>query len=192
MIGLGLALSQPERRVLVITGDGDMLMGMGSLATIALQKPPNLSIVVLDNERYGETGMQATHTAGPVDLAAVAHSCGFEQAATLYEEEEFDHATPTILEGEGPLFFVIKIRAEDPPLVLPPRDGAHLKDRFRMALLGTDKGVNPAVAGERSDSPAWHLCQLLCGEIQPGRHRVVGVEPRPAGDARRGPHGKRL
>tara|TARA_Y100001934_G_scaffold227019_1_gene272547 strand:- start:3062 stop:3682 length:621 start_codon:yes stop_codon:yes gene_type:complete len=144
MIGLGLALSQPERRVLVITGDGDMLMGMGSLATIALQRPSNLSIVVLDNERYGETGMQATHTAGPVDLAAVAHSCGFEQAATLYDEEEFDHATPTILEGEGPLFFVIKIRAEDPPLVLPPRDGAHLKDRFRMALLGSEKGVNPA------------------------------------------------
>ena len=145
MIGLGLALAQPERRVLVITGDGDMLMGMGSLATIAIQRPVNLSIVVLDNERYGETGMQSTHTAGSVDLAAVAHSCGFEQAATLYAQEEFDHATPTILEGEGPLLFVIKIRAEDPPLVLPPRDGAHLKDRFRMALLSTDKGVNPAV-----------------------------------------------
>lgn len=145
MIGLGLALAQPNRRVLVITGDGDMLMGLGSLATIALQGPANLSIVVLDNERYGETGMQATHTAGPTDLAAVAHACGFEQAATLYDEEEFDRATPTILEGEGPLFFAIKVRAEEPPLVLPPRDGAHLKDRFRMALLGPGQGVNPAV-----------------------------------------------
>ena len=145
MIGLGLALAQPERRVLVITGDGDMLMGLGSLASIALQGPTNLSIVVLDNERYGETGMQATHTAGPVDLAAVAQACGFVQSATLYDEEEFDQATPTILEGEGPMFFAIKIRAEELPLILPPRDGAHLKDRFRMALLGTEKGVNPAV-----------------------------------------------
>ncbi len=145
MIGLGIALAQPERRVLVITGDGDMLMGLGSLATIALQRPANLSIVVLDNERYGETGMQATHTAGPVDLAGVAHACGFEQAATIYDADELDQATPTILEGEGPTFFNIKIRAEEPPLVLPPRDGAHLKDRFRMALLGSAKGVNPTV-----------------------------------------------
>ena len=143
MIGLGIALAQPERRVLVITGDGDMLMGLGSLATIALQRPTNLAIVVLDNERYGETGMQATHTAGPIDLAAVAHACGFEQAATLYEEQEFDQATPAILEGEGPMFFAVKVRAEEPPLVLPPRDGAHLKDRFRVALLGEEKGVNP-------------------------------------------------
>jgi thiamine pyrophosphate-dependent acetolactate synthase large subunit-like protein len=145
MIGLGLALAQPERRVLVITGDGDMLMGLGSLATIALQRPTNLSIIVLDNERYGETGMQATHTAGPIDLAAVAHACGFEQAATIYNEDEFDQATPAILEGEGPMFFDIKIRAEEPPLILPPRDGAHLKDRFRVALLGPEKGVNPTV-----------------------------------------------
>lgn len=145
MVGLGLALAQPARRVAVITGDGEMLMGLGSLATIAVQAPANLAVAVLDNERYGETGMQATHTAGPIDLAAVAHACGFEQAATLYEEEEFDQATPTILEGEGPMFFAIKVRAEEPPLVLPPRDGAHLKDRFRVALLGGEKGVNPAV-----------------------------------------------
>ena len=138
MIGLGLALARPDRRVLVVTGDGDMLMGLGSLATVALQRPANLSVVVLDNERYGETGMQATHTAGPTDLAAVAHACGFEQAATLHDEEELDRATPAILEGEGPLFFAVKVRAEAPPLVLPPRDGAHLKDRFRTALIGTE------------------------------------------------------
>src|SRR5438876_1711086 len=78
MMGLGLALAQPERRVLVITGDGEMLMGLGSLATIGVQKPGNLSVVVIDNERYGETGMQETHTARGVDLAAAALACGFK------------------------------------------------------------------------------------------------------------------
>src|SRR5947199_6356778 len=70
MIGLGLALAQPRRRVLVITGDGEMLMALGALATIAVQRPANLTLVVLDNERYGETGMQKTHTAYGVDLPA--------------------------------------------------------------------------------------------------------------------------
>ena len=72
MIGLGLALAQPKRRVLVITGDGEMLMGLGSLATIGVQQPANLTVVVIDNERYGETGMQETHTAHGIDLKAVA------------------------------------------------------------------------------------------------------------------------
>jgi thiamine pyrophosphate-dependent acetolactate synthase large subunit-like protein len=77
MIGLGLALAQPKRRVLVITGDGEMLMGLGSLATIGVQQPPNLSVVVIDNGRYGETGMQETHTAAGVDLAAIASASLF-------------------------------------------------------------------------------------------------------------------
>ena len=79
MIGLGLALAQPARRVLVLTGDGDMLMGLASLATIATQAPANLAIVVLDNERHGETGMQPTHTAHRTDLAAAAAACGFAE-----------------------------------------------------------------------------------------------------------------
>ena len=82
MMGLGLALAQPKRRVLVITGDGEMLMGIGSLATIGVQRAANLSVVVIDNERYGETGMQATHTASGVDLAAVARACGFRKASS--------------------------------------------------------------------------------------------------------------
>ena len=80
MMGLGLALAQPKRRVLVITGDGEMLMGLGALATIGVQKPANLTVVVIDNERYGETGMQATHTASGVDLAGVAKACGFKNS----------------------------------------------------------------------------------------------------------------
>ena len=135
MIGIGLALAQPQRRVLVITGDGELLMGLGSLATIAVQRPTNLAIVVFDNERYGETGMQATHTAHGVDLAAIARACGFSQTGTLRETSEVEAVRPVIRAAPGPLLYVAKVRAEPLPFALPPRDGAYLKDRFRDALL---------------------------------------------------------
>ena len=138
MIGLGLALARPERRVLVITGDGELLMALGSLATIAVQRPPNLALVVLDNERYGETGMQATHTAHGVDLAGIAAAAGFPVAGTIRAPEEVDAARQIIRTEQGPIFYAIKVRAEPLPFVLPPKDGAHLKDRFRLALLGPD------------------------------------------------------
>jgi len=137
-VGLGLALAQPSRRVLVITGDGEMLMGLGSLATVAIQQPSNLAIVVLDNERYGETGMQLTHTAGDVDLAAVAAATGFPIYCEVSNEEELHSELPQILNAEGPVFVNIKVRAENLPLILPAKDGAYLKDRFRLALLGPD------------------------------------------------------
>jgi thiamine pyrophosphate-dependent acetolactate synthase large subunit-like protein len=136
MIGLGLALARPERRVLVITGDGEQLMALGSLATIAVQRPANLALVVLDNERYGETGMQATHTAQGVDLAGIAAAAGFAVAGTIREPEELEAARPVIRSEAGPIFYAVKVRAEPLPFVLPPKDGAHLKDRFRLALLG--------------------------------------------------------
>src|SRR5471030_3358561 len=82
MIGLGLALAQPGRRVLVITGDGEMLMGMGSLATVAAARAPNLAIAVLDNARYGETGSQHSHTGLTADLEAIAAACGWTATAT--------------------------------------------------------------------------------------------------------------
>ncbi len=135
-IGLGLALAQPGRRVLAITGDGEMLMGLGALATVAAQAPRNLAIVVLDNERYGETGMQPTHTAHDTDLAAVAAACGIGLAGTVRDAAGLRAAIPTIRGADGPVFHAIKVRAEDLPLVLPPRDGVTLKDRFRAALLG--------------------------------------------------------
>jgi thiamine pyrophosphate-dependent acetolactate synthase large subunit-like protein len=138
VIGLGLALARPDRRVLVITGDGEMLMGLGGLATIAVQAPRNLAIVVLDNERYGETGMQPTHTAHDVDLAAMAAAAGFRLTGTVRDEPALEAAKPRIREAEGPVFFAVKVRAEALPLVLPPKDGAYLKDRFRAALLGED------------------------------------------------------
>ena len=104
MIGLGMALAQPNLPVVVITGDGEMLMGMGVLATVGLQKPGNLTIVVLDNEVYGETGGQASHTAATVDLVGVARSCGIADAralATMAEIEAFAPACRTSQAGRA-------------------------------------------------------------------------------------------
>ena len=135
-MGLGLAISQPDKRVMVMTGDGEMLMAMGSFATVAAQMPENLAIVVFDNERYGETGMQATHTAGPVDLVAVAKACGFPVAEQVQTEAELQAALPIIKEAKGPVFVDIKVKTENLPFVLPTKDGVHLKNRFREKLLG--------------------------------------------------------
>jgi len=122
--------------VLVVTGDGEMLMGLGSLATVGVQRPPNLSVVVIDNERYGETGMQATHTAHGVDLAQVALACRFRAAQVVRQQAELAALREAIHRGEGPLLAQIKVVDEKLPLELPPRDGALLRARFRRALLG--------------------------------------------------------
>jgi thiamine pyrophosphate-dependent acetolactate synthase large subunit-like protein len=136
MVGLGLALAQPKRRVLVLTGDGEMLMGMGALATVAAQRVDNLAIVVLDNERYGETGMQPTHTALGADLAGIAASCGIKMTRTVADEGGLDELVTLTRQAPGPVFGVVKVAAEKLPLVLPARDGTWLKHRFRAALLG--------------------------------------------------------
>jgi thiamine pyrophosphate-dependent acetolactate synthase large subunit-like protein len=136
MTGLGLALAQPQRRVLVLTGDGEMLMGLGSLATIGVQRPGNLTLVVIDNERYGETGMQATHTAHGVDLAAIARAAGFASSVLVRDMGGVAHLRQSVQKDAGPHFAQIKVAAEKVPLALPPRDGALLKNRFRQALLG--------------------------------------------------------
>lgn len=141
VMGLGLTIAQPERRVLVITGDGEMLMGLGALATIGVKKPQNLAIVVCDNERYGETGMQLTATAGTIDLPAMAAAAGFVETGTIRSENEFGDVVPRVLTASGPLFYSVKVRAEDLPLVMPPKDGVTLKDRFRVALLGAETAL---------------------------------------------------
>jgi thiamine pyrophosphate-dependent acetolactate synthase large subunit-like protein len=135
MLGLGLALAQPRRRVLVVTGDGEMLMGLGALATIGVQRAANLTVVVIDNERYGETGMQATHTAHGVDLAAVARACGFKESRIVTRESELATLRSLIYEKAGPNFAQVKVVVEKLPLVLPPHDGVVLKERFRAAVL---------------------------------------------------------
>ena len=138
MIGLGLALAQPGKKVLVVTGDGELLMGIGSLATIAVMKPRNLSVVVLDNERYGETGMQETHTGHGVNLAGMAKAAGFARALTVTTVVQVRRLKRRIYAGVGPLFAQVKVDAEKLPLVLPPREGSFIKNRFRIALLGPD------------------------------------------------------
>jgi thiamine pyrophosphate-dependent acetolactate synthase large subunit-like protein len=135
-VGLGLALAQPKRRVLVITGDGEMLMGLGALATVAVKRPDNLAILVIHNEHYGETGMQRTHTSTAVDLAGVALACGFRWSATVRQMRELDDAVATLHTAKGPILVVLKVSAARDPLVLPPWDGALLKSRFRQTLLG--------------------------------------------------------
>jgi len=137
-LALGLALAQPTRRVLVATGDAETLMGLGSLATVAVQMPENLAIAVFDNERYGETGMQATATAHTADIAGIASASGIPVTGTVRDDAELDAAIPKMLTQPGPSVFVIKVRAESLPFVLPPKDGAYLKDRFRIALLGEE------------------------------------------------------
>jgi thiamine pyrophosphate-dependent acetolactate synthase large subunit-like protein len=123
---------------------GQLLMGLGSLATIAVQRPANLALVVFDNECYGERGMQATHTAHGGDLVAVAVACGFPLTGILRAPDEVEAALPVIRTFPGPVLYVAKVRAEPLPFALPPKDGAYLKDRFRTALLGKWSGYNSA------------------------------------------------
>lgn len=135
-MGIGLAQARPGNRVLVLTGDGEMLMGIGSLATAMIHRPANLSVVVIDNERYGATGMQVTHTAQDIDVPGMARAAGWPIAATIASEAELEAAVPDILGGAGPAFFSMKVNSEDTPMALPPKDGVTLRDRFRRALLG--------------------------------------------------------
>jgi len=135
MIGLGLALAQPNLPVVVITGDGEMLMGMGSLATVGLQKPKNLSIVVLDNESYGETGGQVSHTAATADLVGVARACGISDSralSTLGEIEAFAKGMQDI--STGPRFANVKIDGTNLDRVLSNRDGIFVLTRLRGSL----------------------------------------------------------
>jgi thiamine pyrophosphate-dependent acetolactate synthase large subunit-like protein len=134
MIGLGLALAKPKHRVAVFTGDGEALMGMGALATIGVKRPKNLVIVVLDNGHYGETGMQASHTSGGVDLVAVAKGCGFRGGLNLDEDAGVARVRELLHEGEGPILVNARISNADTPRVLPIRDGHAIKLRFMQAV----------------------------------------------------------
>jgi thiamine pyrophosphate-dependent acetolactate synthase large subunit-like protein len=133
-VGLGLAIARPLRQVLVVTADGEMLMGIGSLATIAVQRPRNLSLVVLDNEVYGETGGQESHTALGVDLAGMARAAGFAEPWTVRERSELPRLRARIHEGAGPFFAAVKVSSARVPMVLPPRSGSFLHHRFREAV----------------------------------------------------------
>jgi thiamine pyrophosphate-dependent acetolactate synthase large subunit-like protein len=132
MIGLGLAIAQPTKRVLVITGDGEMLMGLGSLATVAAQAPDNFAVAVLDNGQFGETGAQRSHTGYGTNLAAVAAACGWPATTTASTMDEVQKLSGRLRQEK--LFAVIKISTAEVTRFLPPRDGAYLTHRFQAAL----------------------------------------------------------
>ena len=135
MIGLGLALAQPELPVVVITGDGEMLMGMGSLATVGLQQPKNLTIVVLDNESYGETGGQPSHTAAAADLVGIARACGISDSRALTTQLQLKTFAKSLHEvSAGPRFANVKIDAANLERVLSNRDGRFILTRLRGSL----------------------------------------------------------
>ena len=135
LVGLGLAQAQIDRTVLVVTGDGEQLMGLGGLATVAIAAPPNLVIVVLDNGHYGETGMQLSHTGFGLDLAAIARSAGFVEAQTVVDEAQVEAVAQSIREPAlGPRLYAVKVRAESLPRSLPPRDAVYGKNRLRDHL----------------------------------------------------------
>src|SRR5262245_25734432 len=136
LVGLGLALARPDRKVVVVTGDGEQLMGLGGLATIGVsRRPRNLTIVVIDNGRYGETGMQVSHTGLDLDLSRIAAACGFgdvRTARTLAEVSDLRELMRQ--ESDGPRFFVLKVKADAVERSLPSRDAVHGKNRFRAYL----------------------------------------------------------
>ena len=134
-LGLGLALAQPERAVIVITGDAELMMNSGALATIGARKPRNLSVIVLDNERFGETGEQVSHTSTGVDIAGIARASGFADAETVRDFARVGAVREHMVAQAGPYLAVLKIRAERSPVVMPPKSGVVLKSRFRQALL---------------------------------------------------------
>lgn len=133
-MGLGLALAQPDQSVVVITGDGEQLMGIGSLGTIAAKQPKNLTIVVLDNGHYGETGMQRSHTSLGTDLVAVAKGFGIAEAFATGTLEGSDDIARRIHARSATVFAQVFVEVEALPRALPPRDGPYIKHRFRAAL----------------------------------------------------------
>jgi thiamine pyrophosphate-dependent acetolactate synthase large subunit-like protein len=133
-VGFGLAMSQRSRPVLVLTGDGELLMGIGALASISQKLPPNLTIAVLDNGHYGETGMQVSHTGRGLELSRVAAACNFAHTAAIADMTSVAALRTRIHEKAGTTLATIKIAADELPRVLPPRDGVFVKNRFRAAL----------------------------------------------------------
>lgn len=137
MMGLGLALAKPERRVLVVTGDGELLMNVGSLATIASVNPANLSIICVDNGHYGETGYQRSHTSGVTDLAQMAAGAGIMQVRTITDAADLDQGQRMIREANGTSFVLLKVDTSKPPVF--KRDFAPGTSRLRFR---THLGLN--------------------------------------------------
>ncbi|MDP6517632.1 MAG: thiamine pyrophosphate-dependent enzyme [Alphaproteobacteria bacterium] len=135
-VGLGLALTQPGRRVLVATGDGELLMGLGALGTVGVMAPANLSILCVDNGHYQETGGQPSHTSLGVDLAAIAQGCGIPNIHGVATSDEIGAAAMALRAANGPVFVLLKVGMAAPPATRRSFDAAARKSAFRQALLG--------------------------------------------------------
>lgn len=133
-MGLGLALAQPSKSVVVITGDGEQLMGIGSLATIAVKQPANLTIVVLDNGHFGETGMQRSHSSLGTSLVGVAKGFGIADSFVVQQLDGFNDVARRVNARKGLALAQVLIKPDEPPRALPPRDGVYVKNRFRAEL----------------------------------------------------------
>ena len=133
-MALGLALAQPERRIIVLTGDGEILMALGAFATIAAKRPTNLALCILDNEAFAETGEQSGLTSQGVDLAGVARAAGFAAVDTITMQERTEAATSMLSTAAGPVCVVVKLPLGAPDKVLPIRDGFLQTARFRAHL----------------------------------------------------------
>ena len=134
MMGLGLALARPDKRVLVVTGDGELLMNVGALATIAVMNPPNLAIVCVDNGHYGETGWQKSHTSLGVDLEKIAIGFGIKRTMTISQEADLAAGSRFIREGNSTGFVLLRVLPTEPPHSKRNFDAAFCRDRFRTAL----------------------------------------------------------
>ena len=134
MIGLGLALARRDRRVLVVTGDGELLMNIGALATIAVMNPPNLAIVCVDNGHYGETGYQKSHTSLGVDLEKIATGAGVKLTRTIEDAADLAAGARLIREANATAFVLLRVAPTEPPAFKRVMDPAFCRDRFRTAL----------------------------------------------------------
>jgi thiamine pyrophosphate-dependent acetolactate synthase large subunit-like protein len=136
MMGLGLALARPEQRVLVVTGDGELLMNLGALAVIAVMNPPNLAVLCIDNGHYGETGWQQSHTSLGVDLEKIAAGAGIKRTATVAAEADLAAGARLLREGNGSAFVLLRVKPNEPPPFRRNFDASFLRDRFHAALPG--------------------------------------------------------
>ncbi|MFT5507932.1 MAG: thiamine pyrophosphate-dependent acetolactate synthase large subunit-like protein [Hyphomicrobiaceae bacterium] len=135
---LGLALAQPNKRILALTGDGEMMMGIGSLGVVADQAPGNLAILVLDNEHFGETGRQTGLSSNQADLCKIAEGFGIKQTMAVTEHGAVGELADFLFKAPGPVFATAKIALSDDPWMLPVKDGVAIAQRFRTAL-GVDE-----------------------------------------------------
>jgi len=134
--GLGLAIAQPERRVLVVTGDGEMMMGIGSLSVVAAQAPGNLGILVLDNEMFEETGAQTGLSAKHADIAQIAKGSGIDKTMTVRTDNEVARLASFLLSEDGPALAVAKVAPSADEPVYPTMDGPGIVQTFRSSVLG--------------------------------------------------------